>query len=176
MKQEIWKFVAGYEGIYSISDWGRVKRHATVVKNGNGPMRLPARDLKPISSGGYLLISLWKDNRGKMHRIHRLVARAFLGESDLSVDHINGERTDNRLENLRYCTLAANTRLQHKAGRMTFVRGEQNGKAKLTEDTVREARRLLASGIFPREVGAILGVSKGAIRELRAGRTWGHVA
>lgn len=131
--------------------------------------------MKPSLSRGYLRVSLWKGNVGKAYFIHRLVMAAFMGESDLSVDHINGDKTDNRLCNLRYCTLAENTLYQHEAGRVRFVRGIQNGKAKMNEDIVRQARSMLSSGMTLRNVADQLGFSKGTIQAMKEGRTWAHV-
>jgi len=58
---------------------------------------------------------------------------------------------------------------------MRFVRGEENGKSKLTADIVREARSLIAAGHSSREVAERFGVTKGAIQAMREGRTWAHV-
>ncbi len=67
------------------------------------------RPLKPTKHKcGYLMVELCKNGDGKMCTVHRLIALTFLGESKLQVDHINGIKTDNRLENLRYCTIREN--------------------------------------------------------------------
>jgi hypothetical protein len=170
-----WKDVPGFESLYSVSDDGRVRRLARRVRNGVGWIDLPEREVPPTQTRGYLVVNLWRDNVARRWLVHRLVALAFLGPSDLSVDHINGDKADNRLENLRYCSLAANTQFQHAAGRVKFVRGEANGKSKLTEETVRQARALLADGATSKEVAATIGVSRGAIQAMREGRTWAHV-
>lgn len=99
--KEIWKPIPGYEGIYDISDMGNVysyknKKHDGKIITGG------------IDSKWYRTISLYKNGSIKSHGLHRLVMLVFVGESELDVDHINGDRADNRLENLRYCTRSQN--------------------------------------------------------------------
>lgn len=94
-----WRDVPGYP-LYRASSCGHIKN---VLTN---------KILKPTKcSSGYMSVSLCHSGIIKFQRVHRIVARAFLGISDLHVDHINCDRTDNRIENLQYVTKAENTRL-----------------------------------------------------------------
>lgn len=171
-----WLPIPDYETLYAVSSDGQVKRLARKSRNGLSEFTLPERQMKPSLSRGYLRVSLWENNRSKVEFVHRLVMKAFVGQSTLSVDHINGIKTDNRIENLRYCTLRENTIYQHEAGRVKFVRGIENGKAKMNDDIVRQARRMILSGMSIQKIADHFGLSKGTIQAMKEGRTWSHVS
>lgn len=100
---EIWKPIKGYEGLYEVSNLGNVKR----LKSDN------TRKEKPLlfdDDRGYKRVQLYKDGKQKKHRVHRLVAEAFLPNPNNlpQVNHINEIRYDNRVENLEWCTAKYN--------------------------------------------------------------------
>ena len=97
--EEVWKDIRGYEGLYQVSNVGRVKR----VKTG--------RILKGIFSGyGYVQVDLSKEGCTSKKLIHRLVAQAFIPNVDnkLEVNHINEDKTNNRVDNLEWVTRKEN--------------------------------------------------------------------
>lgn len=103
--EEIWKPIPDLPNFYASSQ-GRIKR---VTRRSDGT--LFERILSPYIRGGYCFVTIYFGSGhaqcGCGHaacRVHRLVASAFLGESDLYIDHINRNRSDNRIENLRYVT------------------------------------------------------------------------
>lgn len=104
MEDEIWKDVPGYEGRYRVSSWGRV-----MSMNFEG--RCGPRLLKGvINTNGYRVVDLYKQLKPQKWLVHRLVAIAFIPNPDNKpmIDHIDTVRTNNRVENLRWCTLTEN--------------------------------------------------------------------
>lgn len=99
---EKWKPVKGYEGLYEVSNLGNVRS----LRFGK------VKVLKIRPNSGYLLVDLRKDGKRKSLLVHRLVYTAFIGPitPGMTVDHINGIKTDNRVENLQLLSGANNTR------------------------------------------------------------------
>ena len=108
LDNEIWKDILDYEGLYQVSDLGRVKRAGRKKTRGN--KYILDRILNQTKDkNGYTQVNLSKQGKSKMCKTHRLVMKSFIYISDLHVDHINGVRDDNRLKNLRYCTNRQNS-------------------------------------------------------------------
>lgn len=128
-KQELWKPVAGYEGLYEVSDMGRVRsmyfakeRMLALCKNSNS----------------YLQVKLYKQGKPKTHKVHKLVWEAFNGRmpEDMEIDHINTVREDNRLENLRCVTPKEN--VNNPLSKLKQIRGLAS-RAKETISRISEA-------------------------------------
>ena len=108
---EIWKDIKDFEGIYQVSNYGNVKSLERYVNK--GCQLVNEKILKPmIDYYGYTQVALCKDGKRYRCKVHRLVCEAFLPnpENKPCVDHINCVRSDNRLENLRWCTYSENNK------------------------------------------------------------------
>lgn len=110
---ERWLPIPGYEGLYEVSDLGRVRSVARVVDRGGRPLTVPGKMLRPLKhGGGYRMVNLWRDGEGRFLLVHQLVLRAFVGpppEKHIGLHGLGGP-TDNRLSNLRWGTYADNMR------------------------------------------------------------------
>ena len=103
MQEEIWKDIVGYEGLYQVSNYGRVR---SLNYKRNGTVKILKNNLMKT---GYHRVNLYKGKR-KQFTIHRLVADTFLSNPEHKefIDHINTIKTDNRVENLRFVTMTEN--------------------------------------------------------------------
>lgn len=116
MAHEAWRDVRGFEGLYEVSDLGRVriKEHWVDVHLKSGKVYRRHRNQRLMSiaknTNGYRQVTLTKDGVAHQIRVHRLVMETFVGPSTLEVNHINEDKTDNRLVNLEYLTQRENTR------------------------------------------------------------------
>lgn len=109
MNQEVFKDVAGYEGLYQVSNYGRVMS----LVNRKGEVMKEPRELKPsVNGAGYCDVRLCKGGIQKTHSVHRLIALAFVPNDDpevkTTVDHIDEDKTNNRADNLQWLSLTDN--------------------------------------------------------------------
>jgi hypothetical protein len=103
---EIWKDITGYEGLYQVSNTGKVKSLEKLVQFGKQKRVVKEKELSQTFNGPYLKVSLFSNNKGKTYRVHQLVAMAFLGhipngKDGITVDHIDRNKLNNSVDNLR---------------------------------------------------------------------------
>lgn len=177
MTEEAWLPAPGYHGIYEVSDKGRVRSLDRVTTSVDGrQMHYRGRILRPANGPrGYLTVSLHRGGR-ETGVVHRLVAVAFLGAPPTEraqVNHKNGRKTDNRVENLEYVSPAENTLHALDTGLLN-IRGESSPNSKLTVRQVREIRAC-AGQVRQIDLARRFGVSPRAIRCIVLRETWRHI-
>ncbi len=130
IQRELWLPVRNYRGHYIVSNLGRL----ATVKDKQFILRKT-----PIGSHGYCVVTLSKNGIEKTYRFHRIIAATFLGESKLQVNHKNGIKSDNRVENLEWVTGKQN--MQHSVKIGLYKTGESHHFAKLKDRQVRAIRK-----------------------------------
>ena len=178
---EVWKQVLGYEGIYSVSSFGRVRGDTRFGAKGRWK---PERILSPCKlPTGYLFVMLYKDGKGRHERVHRLVCSAFHGpspEAKTDCNHLDGQRDNNLASNLEWCTRSENMLHATQVRGVNMNPRPQHGSdrycAKLDEDKVREIRLIADSGAHThKEIAAMYGVSRPVVTKAIRRENWKHV-
>lgn len=170
MNTTLWKDVPGYEGVYEVSNTGRIRR----VGRARGAT--PGRILTVKTANGYSYADLSLGDKKVRYLVHRLVALAFLGlppTPSSVVNHKNCDKLDNRPENLEWTTYLGNARHAVAHGRVGGKPspGESNGRAKLTHQQALEIRALRGI-VGARELARRYGVSRSAIQFIHQGKHW----
>lgn len=156
MIKEYWKPIPEFEGLYEISTFGNIKRIQRYVKNRNGYRLLNEKIISTkLDKDGYNLVTLYKDKEQYTFRVHRLVAKTFLLNTNLNkiqVNHKNGIKSDNRVENLEWVTPKENIIHSIKTGlkknfKTSNHNGENNPNSKLTKNEVIEIIRCKLNGL-----------------------------
>ena len=169
---ELWRHVVGWEGWYSVSNLGRLRRDK------RGPHTNPGKLLVAKQErNGYHHISLSRNGRRWCGAVHRIVAAAFIGPCPpgLQVNHKNGIKSDNRAENLEYVTPSQNTGHAYDALGHERTCGQRIASSKLTDEEVAIIRRLYGSGCVQRRLAAMFHVSPANICLIVHGKLWDHV-
>ena len=190
--EEIWKDVEGFEGIYQVSNKGRVKRlpcTATMRNQATSWLQpMPEYIFSPsLDTRGYSQVLLSIGNNKRVARVHRLVAEAFLKEPSealklecskagvkyVLVNHKDGNPENNCVENLEWCSPRYNCDYSVKIGTHNTVKGEENYNAVLSEEDVLSIYRMAHEKIMSQEkIGEMFGVKQITVSNIKMGRSW----
>lgn len=175
MEQEIWKDVNGWEGQYQVSNFGNVRSLDKVIRQFYGSRTIKGRQLKPQKTKwGYLLVTFSNKQNHKAYSVHQLVAKAFIPnpQNKPEVNHLNGVKTDNSVNNLEWCTEHENIRHAWSTGLTTLDKmqyGESHHRSKLKGADVIEIRK---SKEHKKILAQRYNVTVSTIYYIQTGRAW----
>lgn len=178
MDKEIWKDIPGFEGYYQASNMGRVKSLDRYVNYKNCGFALrKGKILSPkISNKGYLETTLMKEGKSYYKRIHRLIAETFLPNPNnySCINHINENKTDNKIENLEWCTSKQNIEMYHESRTIVYQYTVDGKLVKIWNSMVKAAKSVNGNkdGIYHCCVGHL---SNGKLKKTYLGYIWSYI-
>ena len=164
---EIWEDIDGYGGDYQVSNFGRVKsfkhRKPLIMKPG-------------VDAYGYPQVGLCRNNKHNSHKIHRLVAMAFIPNplNKPEINHIDGCKSNNHVDNLEWVTAQENSRHAYATGLQVARQGEDGTTAKLTNKQA-EFIRNNPDGLTCRQLAKMFGVAETTIGLIQRGKSFRNV-
>ena len=177
--KEAWKPIKGYEGYYEVSNLGNVRTITRFIANsGKNGMWYKSRILKfNMDKDGYYTVALQKEGKVKRCKVHRLVLSNFSNcNSDLQVNHIDGDKTNNCINNLEWVTSSQNIKHAYEIGIKSQI-GSKNNSSKLTEKQVVQICDFFKYTTFTnRQIADMFDIkSDETIRKIRKRLMWTHV-
>lgn len=170
--EEIWKDIEGYDGIYMVSNLGRVKSLPRSCQGLNASKEIILKQSE--DKDGYLLVGLHKNGKSKTVRVSRIVAKAFIPNPNEypDVNHKDENNQNNRVDNLEWCTTQYNLTYGH---RLDCAKGENNNRHKLSREQVEEIRMVYKKGdpeFGQSALGRKYGVAHGSIAAIVKLKSW----
>lgn len=165
--EEQWKPIPGWEGLYEASDQGNIKSFRNGIE----------RNLTLTSDNGYLRVGLCRKGFVKHLRVHRLVAESFLPnpENKPCINHKDGNKLNNHISNLEWCTHKENMRHAFKTGLKKSLRGSKCYFSKLNENKVSVIKIMIYDGYSNRQIAKKMKVNRSTISRIRSNKAWIHV-
>lgn len=176
-KEEIWKDVVGYESILKVNDIGDIKIKSRTWLSGRWVTRTNPEKMIATSFDrkGYVTFCFNFNGKVKTLKVHRVVAQAFIPnpQNKPQVNHKDGIKTNNMVDNLEWCTMLENMRHAHSNGLIIPPKGEAHGMVKLTNKDVIEIRNKTLP-IY--KLAEKYKVSRSTIDNIQRGKSWKHLS
>lgn len=177
------KDIVGWEGIYAITKDGKVWAYPRTRLRNNTKLKYSGYwRAKTITKYGYVVTTLYHTNgggkpKGKKLFVHRLVAQAFLPrvEGKNFVNHIDGDKQNNNVSNLEWCTYKENTRHAFDTGLRIAPKGEQHGMSRFRKEDILSIRELYSKGVKSPTLAHKYKSSKTHILRIVKRQIWKHV-
>ncbi len=182
--KEIWKDIEGYEGLYQVSNLGRVKSLERLVTPRPGVAYTRPEQIIKHNYGskikGYPNLNLCRDGRVVNALIHRLVAQAFIPNPDNKrcINHIDGDKNNFKISNIEWVTHSENTKHAFRTGlqKQNHVFGTGHGMSKMNGLYVQVIRETYASNMgSQRSIAEYFKVAQATIRNIIIRKTWSHI-
>lgn len=165
MSRNIIKEIKNYEGLYTISNKGVIRSLYTgkIIK-------------QYLNRYGYYQVRLYKNNKPRNCTVHRLVAETFIPNihNAESVNHIDGNKTNNKVENLEWCSSGENFRKAYHAG--LIAKGNLNGNSIFNEEQVRFIRDAYKSGYSERRLARVFNTTHDVIDDIISRKSYSNVS
>lgn len=177
MSIEVWKDIVNYEGLYQVSNKGRVKRLEGKCLAKAGKYRTVTESILTCFPNktryNYLYVNL-NNNGVKQFRVHKLVALHFIPNPNNlpEVNHIDGNKNNNNVENLEWCTNLENIRHSYKIGTHKIRTRENAPNTKLTLEQVVQIKERLAKKESGRSIAKHFNISEGMISLIKNNKYW----
>lgn len=160
----IWQDIKGFEGLYQVSTCGNIKSLRS------NRILIPVKDKK-----GYFRVSLYPIglSKRKSKQVHRLVAETYLDnhENKPQVNHVNGIKANNKVNNLEWVTSSENCLHAHRTG-LASAYGECNGRSKIKHSTVAAIKSCYKHGLTQYQIGELYGLSQSHVSRIIRGVYW----
>jgi hypothetical protein len=177
--EEIWKDIFGYEGLYQVNNCGYIKSLPKIINPPNGGKGITKEKIlkNTFDKDGYFFVQLSKNGKLSPKKVHRLVALTFVPnpENKPQVNHKDGNKQNNNIDNLEWNTKKENIKHAHENG-LINRKGVKNSQSKLTEQQVLEIRELYSNGKYSsRQLAKEYGMNKSSISSVINRKTWKHM-
>lgn len=171
--KEIWIDIRDYEGIYQVSNLGRVRSLDRIVPRGDKGLTIKGRilSMNKLNKSGYRTCILSRRDKKDYRRFNRLVAEAFIDNPDKKpfVNHIDGDKLNNHVDNLEWSTCSENT--QHAYDTGLIPKGELHSRSKISKKDVRSIFKLAKERLYKqKEIAYMYDISSSLVSRILHGK------